>query len=169
MSRIGKSPILVPANVKVFLEGRRFRAEGPLGKLGMELPPKVTAKLETGVVHIVRDSDERMARSMHGLARSLVNNLVQGVSTGYVKKMEIHGVGFKANLQGKKLVLNLGKSHPIEYPVPDTIKITVTDNTRLTVEGPDKQLVGAVSADIRGYHSRSQLHNNTRTDVRHDG
>ncbi len=152
MSRIGKSPVLVPANVKVFLEGRRFRAEGPLGKLGMELPPKVTAKLEAGVVHIVRDSDERVARSMHGLARSLVNNLVQGVSTGYVKKMEIHGVGFKANLQGKKLVLNLGKSHPIEYPVPDTIKITVTDNTRLTVEGPDKQLVGAVSADIRGYH-----------------
>ena len=86
------------------------------------------------------------------MARSLVRNVIQGVSTGYVKQMEIIGVGFKAAVQGKKLVLNLGKSHPIEYPIPAEIKITVADNVRLTIEGSDKQLVGAVAADIRGYH-----------------
>ncbi|MCX6935525.1 MAG: 50S ribosomal protein L6 [Verrucomicrobia bacterium] len=152
MSRVGKSPVLVPANVKVALEGNHLKVEGPLGKLGLNLPPKITAKVDAGRIILIRDSEERMARSMHGLARSLVNNLVLGVSTGYSKKLEIHGVGFKANLQGKKLVLNLGKSHPIEYAVPPEIKITITDGTRLTIEGADKQLVGAVSADIRSYH-----------------
>ena len=152
MSRIGKSPVLVPANVKVAMEGNRLKAEGPKGKLGLELPPKINAKIDGGRIVLTRENEERTSRSLHGLARSLVNNVIHGVSTGYVKQMEIIGVGFKAAVQGKKLVLNLGKSHPIEYPIPAEIKVTVADNVRLTIEGSDKQLVGAVAADIRGYH-----------------
>jgi len=152
MSRIGKSPVSVPANVKVVLEGTRLKAEGPKGKLGLNLPPRITAKLDNNQILLVRDAEDREARSLHGLARSLVKNVVEGVATGYTKKLEIHGVGFKANLQGKKLVLNLGKSHPIDYPVPAEIKVTVTENTQLTIEGVDKQLVGAVAADIRSYY-----------------
>jgi len=151
MSRIGNQPVLVPANVKVAMQGKNLKAEGPKGKLSLDLPPFITAKLDAGKIVVSRDTEERMARSMHGLARSLVQNVVTGVSVGYSKNLEIHGVGFKANVQGKKLVLNLGKSHPIEYPLPAEIKVTVTDNTRLLVEGSDKQLVGAVCADIRGY------------------
>ena len=151
MSRIGNQPILVPANVKVAMQGKNLKAEGPKGKLSLDLPPFTTAKLDAGKIIVSRDTEERMARSMHGLARSLVQNVVTGVSVGYSKNLEIHGVGVKANVQGKKLVLNLGKSHPIEYPLPAEIKVTVTDNTRLLVEGSDKQLVGAVCADIRGY------------------
>ena len=152
MSRIGKSPVLVPANVKVAMEGNRLKAEGPKGKLGLDLPPKISAKIDGGRIVLTRENEERTSRSLHGLARSLVNNVIHGVSTGYVKQMEIIGVGFKAAVQGKKLVLNLGKSHPIEYPIPAEIKVTVADNVRLTIEGSDKQLVGAVAADIRGYH-----------------
>ena len=151
MSRIGNQPVLVPANVKVAMQGKNLKAEGPKGKLSLDLPPFTTVKLDAGKIIVSRDTEERMARSMHGLARSLVQNVVTGVSVGYSKNLEIHGVGFKANVQGKKLVLNLGKSHPIEYPLPAEIKVTVTDNTRLLVEGSDKQLVGAVCADIRGY------------------
>jgi large subunit ribosomal protein L6 len=151
MSRIGNQPILVPANVKVAMQGKNLKAEGPKGKLSLDLPPFTTAKLDAGKIIVSRDTEERMARSMHGLARSLVQNVVTGVSVGYSNNLEIHGVGYKANVQGKKLVLNLGKSHPIEYPLPAEIKVTVTDNTRLLVEGSDKQLVGAVCADIRGY------------------
>ena len=151
MSRVGNQPVLVPANVKVAMQGRNLKAEGPKGKLSLDLPPMISAKLDAGKIQLTRDNEERMARSMHGLARSLVQNVVTGVSVEYSKNLEIHGVGFKANVQGKKLVLNLGKSHPIEYPLPAEIKVTVTDNTRLLVEGSDKQLVGAVCADIRGY------------------
>ena len=152
MSRIGNSPVVVPANVKVAVEGNRLKAEGPKGKLGLNLPPKISAKVDQGRIVLSRENEERTSRSLHGLARSLVSNVIHGVSTGYVKQMEIIGVGFKAAVQGKKLVLNLGKSHPIEYPIPAEIKITVADNVRLTIEGSDKQLVGAVAADIRGYH-----------------
>ena len=137
MSRIGNQPVLVPANVKVAMQGKNLKAEGPKGKLSLDLPPFTTAKLDAGKIIVSRDTEERMARSMHGLARSLVQNVVTGVSVGYSKNLEIHGVGFKANVQGKKLVLNLGKSHPIEYPLPAEIKVTVTDNTRLLVEGSD--------------------------------
>lgn len=152
MSRIGKSPVVVPANVKVALDGSRLKAEGPKGKLGLDLPPRITAKVDNNLIVLSRDAEDREARSLHGLARSLVKNVVEGVANGYTKKLEIHGVGFKANLQGKKLVLNLGKSHPIDYPVPAEIKVTVTENTQLTIEGVDKQLVGAVAADIRRYY-----------------
>ena len=152
MSRIGKSPVPFPTNVKVALEGSRLKAEGPKGKLGLSLPPRITAKVDKNTIVLTRDAEDREARSLHGLARSLVKNVVEGVATGYTKKLEIHGVGFKANLQGKKLVLNLGKSHPIDYPVPAEIKVTVIENTQLTIEGVDKQLVGAVAADIRRYY-----------------
>ena len=151
MSRVGNQPVLVPANVKVAMQGRNLKAEGPKGKLSLDLPPMISATLDAGKIQLTRDNEERMARSLDGLTRSLVENVVTGVSVGYSKNLEIHGVGFKANVQGKKLVLNLGKSHPIEYPLPAEIKVTVTDNTRLLVEGSDKQLVGAVCADIRGY------------------
>ena len=151
MSRVGNQPVLVPANVKVAMQGRNLKAEGPKGKLSLDLPPMSSATLDAGKIQLMRDNEERMAGSLHGLTRSLVQNVVTGVSVGYSKNLEIHGVGFKANVQGKKLVLNLGKSHPIEYPLPAEIKVTVTDNTRLLVEGSDKQLVGAVCADIRGY------------------
>lgn len=152
MSRIGKQPITIPAKVKVEVQGRRVRVEGPKGKLELELPPTTAAKVDAGNVLVSRSGDDARAKAMHGLGRALVNNMVKGVTDGYVKKLEINGVGFKAAIQGKQVVLNLGYSHAINYPIPDQVKVTVEENTKLTVEGPDKQLVGKVAAEIRGFY-----------------
>jgi large subunit ribosomal protein L6 len=152
MSRIGKQPITIPPKVKVEVQGRRVRVEGPKGKLELDLPPAVAARVESGAVVVSRTGDDARSKAMHGLGRALVNNMVKGVTDGYAKKLEINGVGFKAAVQGKQVVLNLGYSHPINYPIPDQVKVTVEENTKLTVEGPDKQLVGKVAAEIRGFY-----------------
>lgn len=152
MSRIGKQPIVIPPKVKVEVKGRNVLVEGPRGKLGMEMPRLTSAKVEEGKVLVSREGDTPKARAMHGLGRSLVNNLVKGVSEGFVKKLEIHGVGFKAAVQGKTITMNLGYSHPIVYSLPDQVKVTVEDNTKVTVEGPDKWAVGLVASELRSFY-----------------
>ena len=152
MSRIGKQPVIIPAKVKVEVKGSRILVEGPKGKLTLELPRRTAATVADGKVLVTRDSDETQSKKMHGLGRALINNMVHGVAEGYVKKLEIQGVGFKAAVAGKVVTMNLGYSHPINYDIPDQIKVTVTDNTKITVEGPDKQVVGQVAAELRSYY-----------------
>jgi large subunit ribosomal protein L6 len=152
MSRIGKQPVVVPPKVKVEIKGQKVFVEGPKGKLDFELPARTSAKLEGANLLVSRLGDDAEAKALHGLSRALVNNMVKGVSDGFVKKLEIQGVGFKAAVQGGKVNLALGYSHPINYPIPDQIKVTVEENTKLTIEGPSKQLVGQVAAEIRSYY-----------------
>ncbi|PYI83953.1 MAG: 50S ribosomal protein L6 [Verrucomicrobia bacterium] len=152
MSRIGKQPIAIPAKVKVDIKGNRVLVEGPKGKLDWELPARTAIKVEGDKILVSRAGDDAKAKALHGLSRALVNNMVKGVSEGFVKKLEIQGVGFKAAVQGKTVSMNLGYSHPINYPLPDQIKVTVEENTKLTVEGPDKQVVGEVAAEIRSFY-----------------
>jgi large subunit ribosomal protein L6 len=152
MSRIGKQPVLIPAKVKVEIKGAKVLVEGPKGKLQQSIPARVTATVEKDSIVVSRQGDDAEAKALHGLTRALINNMVKGVSEGYMKKLEIHGVGFKAAVKGKQLDLALGFSHPVLFDIPDQIKITVDENTKLTVEGPDKQVVGQVAAEIRGYY-----------------
>lgn len=152
MSRIGKQPVAIPAKVKVEIKGQKVFVEGPKGKLDFDLPRRTGAKIENGTVLINRDGEDAEAKALHGLSRSIVNNMVKGVSEGFVKKLEIQGVGFKAAVQGKLVNLSLGYSHPLLYPIPDQVKVTVEENTKLTIEGPDKQVIGQVAAEIRAYY-----------------
>lgn len=152
MSRIGKLPIIIPPSVKVAVKGQNIRVEGPKGKLSWDLPTRTSLKVEDGKVLVGRDGEDAQAKSLHGLSRALINNMVKGVSEGFVRKLEIHGVGFKAAVLGTNLNLNLGYSHPINYTIPAQIKITVEENTKLTVEGPDKQVVGEVASEIRSFY-----------------
>jgi large subunit ribosomal protein L6 len=152
MSRIGQKPIPVPDKVKITVQGPLVNIEGPRGKLKHTLPSGIEASLEGKELLVKKTGETRQHKALHGLSRSLLANFVQGAHEGFQKKLEIQGVGFKANLQGKLLNLNLGFSHPVVYPVPDDIKVTVTDNTNILVEGADKQKVGAVAADIRAYY-----------------
>jgi large subunit ribosomal protein L6 len=152
MSRIGKQPIAIPAQVKVEVKGQQVFVEGPKGKLNMQIPPRTSLKVENGKVLVSRQGDDAQAKALHGLSRALVNNMVRGVSEGFVKKLEIQGVGFKAIVQGKNVNLNLGYSHPISYALPDQVKVTVEENTKLTIEGPDRQAVGQVASEIRGFY-----------------
>jgi large subunit ribosomal protein L6 len=152
MSRIGQKPITVPDKVKITVQGPLVNIEGPRGKLKHTLPEGIVAKLEGKELLVSKTGETRQHKALHGLSRSLLANFVQGANEGFQKKLEIQGVGFKAALQGKALNLNLGFSHPVIYSVPDDIKVTVTDNTNILVEGADKQKVGAVAADIRAYY-----------------
>ncbi len=152
MSRIGKMPVPVPDAVKVVINGRTISAEGPKGKMQLHLPELTDAKLEESQVVVTRESEVKRARAMHGLARALINNMVVGVEKGFVKKLEIHGVGFKAALQGNVLNLQLGYSHDINHNVPDGIIVTVDKSTLITVEGADKALVGKVASELRSYY-----------------
>ena len=151
MSRIGKKPIELPpkVSVKIGADGA-VNVEGPKGKLAWILPSGVTGKVEGTKVTV--DCETREARALHGLSRALINNMVNGVANGYVKDLEIQGVGFKAAVKGKVLQLNLGYSHEINHDIPDGIKVTVTDQTKVRVEGIDKKLVGQVAADVRSYY-----------------
>lgn len=153
MSRIGKKIIDLPAAVKVAVspEGG-VKVEGPKGKLEWTLPKQISARIENSSLVVERASELRSVRALHGLSRALVANMVAGVSTGFVKDLEIQGVGFKAALQGKVLNLSLGFSHPVLFPIPEGIKITVTENTKIKIEGIDKKVVGQVAADIRAYY-----------------
>ena len=152
MSRIGKMPVSVPSTVKVNLSGRSISVEGPKGKLQLDLPERTKAKLEDDQIIVTRENDEKRSKAMHGLARSLINNMVVGVDKGFVKKLEIHGVGFKAAVQGQKLNLLLGYSHDINHEIPQGITVTVENNTNVTIEGADKAVVGKMAAEVRSYY-----------------
>ena len=152
MSRIGRQPIELPAKVKVTVAGQKVSVEGPKGKLDWELPKRTSLKVADGKIIVSRDGEDAQARALHGLSRALVNNMVKGVTEGFVKKLEIQGVGFKAAVTGKVVNLALGYSHPINYTIPDQIKVTVEENTKLTIEGPDKMVVGKVASEIRAYY-----------------
>jgi len=152
MSRIGKQPIAIPPKVKVEIKGQQVSVEGPKGKLNWELPRRTSLKVEEGKLVVSREGDDANARALHGLSRALVNNMVRGVSDGFVKKLEIQGVGFKASVQGSNVNMTLGYSHPIVYPIPAQIKVTVEENTKITIEGPDRQTVGQVAAELRSFY-----------------
>lgn len=152
MSRIGKQPITIPDKVKVSIKGQQVLIEGPKGKLNFELPKRTTAAVDAGKLVVSRAGEDAEAKALHGLGRALLNNMVKGVTEGFVKKLEIQGVGFKAAVAGKTITMNLGYSHPINYPIPDQIKVTVEENTKITVEGPDRQVVGQVAAELRGFY-----------------
>lgn len=152
MSRIGKMPVLLTEAVKVSINGRTVSVEGPKGKLQLDLPELTDAKLEENQVIVTRESDEKRAKAMHGLARSLINNMVVGVEKGFVKKLEIHGVGFKAAVNGQLLNLNLGYSHEINHQIPAGLNVSVENNTNITIEGADKATVGKMAAEVRAYY-----------------
>src|SRR5881296_1774923 len=152
MSRIGKQPIPIPPKVKVEVKGQKVHVEGPKGKLDWELPAKTAARIEGSNVLVSRQGEDAQARALHGLSRALLNNMVKGVSDGFMKKLEIQGVGFKAAVTGKTVNLSLGYSHPVVYDIPEQIKVTVEENTKLTIEGPDRQVVGQVAAEIRSFY-----------------
>jgi large subunit ribosomal protein L6 len=152
MSRIGKQPITIPAKVKVEVKGQQVHVEGPKGKLDWQLPGRTAVKIEGTTVLVSRNGEDAQARALHGLSRALLNNMVKGVSDGFVKKLEINGVGFKAAVTGKNITMSLGYSHPINYSIPEQIKVTVDENTKITIEGPDKQLVGKVASELRSYY-----------------
>ncbi len=145
-------PIAIPAKVKVEVKGQKVLVEGPKGKLNWELPARTSVKVEGTSVNVSRAGEDAQSRALHGLSRALINNMVKGVSDGFVKKLEINGVGFKAAVAGKTITMSLGYSHPIVYGIPDQIKVDVEENTKITIEGPDKQLVGKVAAELRSYY-----------------
>jgi large subunit ribosomal protein L6 len=153
MSRIGNKEIEIPEKVKVSIDNDGgVSVEGPKGKLNWKLPRDIRATVKDNRVSIVREAETRSVKTLHGLSRSLVHNMVQGVSQGFSKQLEIEGVGFKAAVQGPMLNLSLGFSHPVKFQIPKDIKITVTDATKINIEGVDKKLVGQVAADIRGFY-----------------
>ena len=149
MSRIGKAPITVPSGVDVTVDGQNVTVKGPKGTLSHQVDEPITVSLEDGVLSVPRPDDERESRALHGLSRSLLNNLVQGVSQGYERKLEIHGVGYRVQLRGSDLEFALGFSHPVKIAPPDGITFAVESPTRFSVQGIDKQLVGQVAANIR--------------------
>ena len=151
MSRIGKKAIAIPAGVKVAVSGNTVTVEGK-AKLSLDLPPHVAVEVADNQVVVKQASEARDAGAMHGLARSLINNMVIGVTAGFKKELQIVGVGYKAALQGSKLNLSLGYSHPIIYQIPEGIKVTLNEN-KILVEGADKQLVGQTAAEIRRFRS----------------
>jgi large subunit ribosomal protein L6 len=151
MSRVGKYPVPVPAGVQVALQGRTVVAKGKLGELKLDLTDEVDIEVANNEVAVKPRGGDRRSRTMWGTTRSLIQGMVTGVSTGFSKTMEITGTGYKAAVQGKELVLNLGYSHEIRYPIPAGIKITTERPTAIKVEGSDKRQVGQVAAEIRGY------------------
>jgi large subunit ribosomal protein L6 len=151
MSRVGKYPVPVPAGVQVALQGRTVVAKGKLGELKLDLTDEVDVTIEGSEVAVKPRGADRRARTMWGTTRSLIQGMVTGVSTGFVKSMEITGTGYKAAVQGKDLILNLGYSHEIRYPIPPGIRITCEKPTSVKVEGSDKRQVGQVAAEIRAY------------------
>jgi len=152
MSRVGKVPVPIPDKVKVAVTNGNVLVEGPKGKVSKSFAPLVKIVAAGKTVTVSPVDDTRFARAMYGTARSVIAGMVKGVTDGFVKELEIQGVGFKANLKGKQLDLALGYSHPIIFDIPEGIKITVTDQTKLKIEGADKQLVGAVTSNIRAYY-----------------
>jgi large subunit ribosomal protein L6 len=153
MSRIGKKPVPVPTGVTANVEGQTVKVKGPKGALEVVLPDDVTVKMESGSVKVDPRNETKRARSMWGTSRTLVNNLITGVTKGYEKKLEITGVGYRAALQGKNLQIALGYSHDVIYPIPAGIAITTPKPTEILVAGIDKQKVGQVAAEIRAFRA----------------
>ncbi|MFV8382077.1 50S ribosomal protein L6 [Corynebacterium hindlerae] len=149
MSRIGKNPIAIPAGVETKIDGQHVEVKGPKGTLSVDVPAPIAVKVEDGQIVVTRPDDNRKSRALHGLSRSLVNNLVEGVTKGYTIKMEIFGVGYRVQLKGKDLEFSLGYSHPVLIEAPEGIKFAVDGTTKLSIEGIDKQKVGQIAAIIR--------------------
>ena len=151
MSRIGKKAITVPDAVKVDIKGSAVNVEGPKGKMSLDIDSRITVEQGEKELTVKRGSDHKDERALHGLYRSLIQNMITGVSEGFKKELEIQGIGYRAQAQGKKLVLELGYSHKIEFPVPEDINVTMQGQTNITVEGIDKQRVGQIAANIRAF------------------
>ncbi|GAB4212236.1 MAG: 50S ribosomal protein L6 [Synechococcales cyanobacterium] len=149
MSRIGKLPITVPNKVEVTVEGQSVQVKGPKGQLSRVFPPLISIEKDAAILRVARVNESRPARQLHGLCRTLLANMVTGVSAGFDKKLEIQGVGYRASMQGSKLVLNMGYSHPVEIVPPEGIRLAVEGTTNVTVSGIDKELVGNIAAQIR--------------------
>lgn len=149
MSRIGRMPITVPAGVDVKVDGTIVTVKGPKGTLTQEIHPDMIIEREGAELIVKRPSEQKAHKALHGLTRSLLNNMVIGVTEGFKKELEINGVGYRAQKQGKKLVLNLGYSHPVEMEEIDGITIDVPDQNKIIISGPDKQVVGAFAANVR--------------------
>ena len=151
MSRIGKNPIHLKEGHKVAISAQKVAVSGPKGSLSHFLPESIKAELKDLQLVISRSNDSRRSKALHGLSRSLVANMVTGVETGFMKVLQIQGVGYRCQVKGKKLVLNVGYSHPVEFDIPEGISISVAENIKITIEGIDKQLVGQTAATIRGF------------------
>jgi large subunit ribosomal protein L6 len=151
MSRIGEKPIAVPDGVEVRVSGRTVNVKGKLGELSVTLPGGIEARVEEATVVLTRPDDTRQSKSFHGLGRSLVANMVEGVANGYTRELEISGVGYRASVEGQKVEMLLGFSSPVVYEVPEGVTVKVDNQTKLTVSGADKQKVGAVAARLRGF------------------
>ena len=151
MSRIGKLPIAIPDGVQVSIDGRTVKVKGPKGELSHRIPTQISAALEDGHLVVARQNESRQSRALHGLNRSLIANMVEGVVNGYDRTLEIIGVGYRAELKGSNLTLTLGYSHPVIFQAPPDVDLEVTDGNRITVRGIDKQLVGQVAAVIRSF------------------
>jgi len=151
MSRVGRKPIVVPAGVNVEISGVDVKVSGPKGEMALELPFGITAEMKAGEIEVVRADERKQTRALHGTYRAHIANMLEGVSRGFTKELEIQGVGYRAALQGDTLVLNLGFSHAIEYTVPPTVTAVVKDNTKLTLTSVDKQQVGLAAARIRNF------------------
>jgi large subunit ribosomal protein L6 len=149
MSRVGKNPIPVPSGVEVDVDGAHIKVKGPKGTLERDITPILSVVAEDGRLVVGRPNDQKRSRELHGLTRSLIHNMVVGVTDGFSRNLEIRGVGYRAQLVGKKLQLNLGYSHPIEIDPPEGITFGVENNTKVSVSGIDKELVGRMAADVR--------------------
>jgi large subunit ribosomal protein L6 len=150
MSRVGKKPIEIPSGVETKIEAGKITVKGPLGELSQDVHPKLAVKKEAGKLFVERPSDQKMYRELHGMTRNLIANMVIGVSKGYEKVLDISGVGFKAAAHGSNLMLNLGFSHPIVFPLPKAIKATVdAKQTQIVLKSADKQLIGQIAANLR--------------------
>ncbi len=149
MSRVGKNPIPVPRGVEVKVDGSLVTVKGPKGELSQQIDPDIKLAQEDGQLLVTRPSDQPRHRSMHGLYRTLVSNMVVGVSEGFSRTLEMHGVGYRAQMQGKNLVLNIGFSHPVEIPPPSNIDFEVDGTSKIIVKGASKEQVGQTAADIR--------------------
>ena len=150
MSRIGRKPIVIPAGVEVKVDGRHVTVKGPKGTLERDIVPQMQIEVDAGVIHVTRPDDSKENRSLHGLTRTLVDNMVSGVTNGFEKKLEINGVGYRATKEGKNLVLNIGYSPPVVMPETEDIQIDVPDANHIVVKGIDKQKVGQFAAEVRG-------------------
>ncbi|MBI2877674.1 MAG: 50S ribosomal protein L6 [Candidatus Tectomicrobia bacterium] len=151
MSRIGKAPIALPSGVKVEMADQTVQVTGPKGVLSLQVNPQVSVRIDDGKLWVERSSEAHRVKALHGLTRSLLNNLVQGVTEGFQRQLEINGVGYRASLQGRTLVLNLGYSHPIHFEPPEGIEIQLPQRNIIAVSGIDKQVVGQVAAKIRNF------------------
>ncbi len=152
MSRVGLQPIKVPSDVTVTVDGTQVTVKGPKGEQSWVFEPVVAFELKDGELTVSRNSEEKFARAMHGTARSLLASMIHGVREEFTKELEIQGVGFRASVQGNKLNMALGFSHPIDFTVPEGVTVTVADNTKIKVSGISKQKVGQVAAQIRSYY-----------------